>query len=557
MKALPPLDPHSIRLIPLGGLGEIGMNCLAIEQVDGVLVIDCGTSFPHDDLGVDVIHPDFSWLVENASRVAGVFLTHGHEDHVGGLPYLLADLAVPVWGPPHAIGLARQRLNEHELGDADLRTAEAGRSYGVGPFEIEPVRVTHSIVEASALRIRTRAGVILHTGDFNLDPDPPDGEPTDEERLRQIGDETVNLLLSDSTNIDVADRPGSERAVGAALERLVSKATARVFVVMFASNVQRLMLLGDIAQRAGRKLCLLGRSLNTQVEIARRIRRLDWPSDLVISADQARTFPRDELLVLAGGSQAERNSAMRRIAGGTYPYMEIEAGDDVILSSRIIPGNERGVFEMMADLLRRGVHLHSRISDPDVHTSGHAGRSEQLRMLELTRPRAFLPVHGTLHHLLRHAELARSWGVAETLVIENGRVARFDGASLVDEGQVPHGKVAVAIGGEPMTEEALRRRAELGRAGLITVALAVDDRLELLAPPELRARGVPGIDDEPRATRQLAAEIARRIERVRTQRNADIEEEVRRAIRRRVFDLCGGRPVVEVQLVRLPGEVAR
>src|SRR5690606_28100144 len=299
---------------------------------------------------------------------------------------------VPVWGPPHAIGLARQRLNEHELGDADLRTAEAGRSYGVGPFEIEPVRVTHSIVEASALRIRTRAGVILHTGDFNLDPDPPDGEPTDEERLRQIGDETVNLLLSDSTNIDVADRPGSERAVGAALERLVSKATARVFVVMFASNVQRLMLLGDIAQRAGRKLCLLGRSLNTQVEIARRIRRLDWPSDLVISADQARTFPRDELLVLAGGSQAERNSAMRRIAGGTYPYMEIEAGDDVILSSRIIPGNERGVFEMMADLLRRGVHLHSRISDPDVHTSGHAGRSEQLRMLELTRPRAFLPV---------------------------------------------------------------------------------------------------------------------------------------------------------------------
>src|SRR5690606_7487359 len=189
---------------------------LAIEQVDGVLVIDCGTSFPHDDLGVDVIHPDFSWLVENASRAAGVFLTHGHEDHVGGLPYLLADLAVPVWGPPHAIGLARQRLNEHELGDADLRTAEAGRSYGVGPFEIEPVRVTHSIVEASALRIRTRAGVILHTGDFNLDPDPPDGEPTDEERLRQIGDETVNLLLSDSTNIDVADRPGSARAAAAA-----------------------------------------------------------------------------------------------------------------------------------------------------------------------------------------------------------------------------------------------------------------------------------------------------------------------------------------------------
>src|SRR5215471_10836581 len=242
------------------------MNCLAIEQGADILVVDCGIRFPRDDVGVDVVHPDFSWLVERADRIRGVFITHGHEDHIGGLPYLLRAVDVPVWGPPHALGLVRHRLLDQgtDPEDYDLRIAHARGVYSVGGFDVEPVRVSHSIVEASALRIATRAGTFLHTGDFNFDPDPPDGEPTDEARLAAIAREGVALLLSDSTNVDVYSAGGSERAVGKALEEIISAATARVFIALFASNIQRMMLIGEIARHTGRKICLLGRSLGTQ-----------------------------------------------------------------------------------------------------------------------------------------------------------------------------------------------------------------------------------------------------------------------------------------------------
>src|SRR3954463_3316797 len=299
-----------IRIVPLGGLGEIGMNCFALEQADGIVIVDCGAAFADDDVGIDVWHPDFTWLLEQRERIHGLFLTHGHEDHVGALPYLLSELDLPVWGPPHALEIAKRRLAEHQFSSAelDLREARAGQEYQVGPFAIEPVRVAHSIVEASALHFRTAAGNVLHTGDFNFDPDPPDGEPTNEARLTELGDQGISLLLSDSTNIDVPVRSGSERGVGHALEELVQAAPARVVIAMFASNIQRLILLGEIAQRSGRKLCLLGRSLETQAAIARQIGRLSWPSDLVVASDQASSVPRERLLVLAGGTQAERNS---------------------------------------------------------------------------------------------------------------------------------------------------------------------------------------------------------------------------------------------------------
>ncbi len=540
-----------MRLVPLGGLGEIGMNCFALEQADGILVVDCGMAFPHVDLGIDVIHPDFSWLLARAERVRGVFLTHGHEDHIGGLPYLLPQLDVPVWGPPHALGLVRRRLAEHDFrpGDVPFHVAVAGEHYQVGPFEVEPVRVAHSIVEASALRISTAAGTIVHSGDFNFDPDPPDGEPTDEARLRAIGDAGVDLLLSDSTNIDVAERTGSEKGVAAALEELVQQAEHCVFVVMFASNIQRLMMLGEIAQRSGRKLCLLGRSLNTQVEVATAIGRLAWPSDLRVAPEQAHSVPREQLLVLAGGSQAEPHSAMARLAHGAHQHMSVEAGDTVVLSSRIIPGNDRAVFDMMSNLMRLGVSVHTRISDPGVHTSGHAGRSEQQRMLELVRPRAFVPVHGTFHHLTRHAELARSLGVKQVAVIENGTPVVLSEGRLHVEEAVPHGPVAVAPGGVRLTEEDLRRRAELARTGAVSVALVLDDALSLVAGPSVRARGVPGVDDDPAALAAIASEVVRTLDRVRGWQGLDLEDELRRAARRAVHDLTGFRPVVEVQLL--------
>lgn len=542
----------SVRLAPLGGLGEIGMNCLAIEQGSDILVVDCGIRFPRDDLGVDVIHPDFTWLVERADRVRGVFVTHGHEDHIGGIPYFLRRIDVPVWAPPHALGLVRHRLLDHgeDPGEYDLREARAGEEIAVGSFGVEPVRVAHSIVDASALAISTHAGMLLHTGDFNFDPDPPDGEPTDEARLGAIGKSGVSLLLSDSTNVDVLTEGGSERAVGRALEDIVRRASARVFVALFASNIQRLVLLGDIAQRTERKICLLGRSLTTQVEIAAQIKRLRWPSDLVVSVEDAKTMRSSKLLVLAGGTQGERGSAMARLAAGIHQDLAIDPEDTVIFSSRAIPGNDVPVAEMIDSVLRIGASLHTRVTDPGVHTSGHATRIEQARMLDLTAPRCFLPVHGTLHHLRRHAELARERGVPSVTVVENGTSIVCDGGSVRIEEKFTSGIVAVGTGGVELGGDTLRARAELGRYGAATVALAVDHRGTLLGPPSISTRGVPGMEDpaEGRALRDVALRAVERAQKRRFDVE-DLREEVRRAIRRELFDIAGTKPVVDVHVI--------
>jgi ribonuclease J len=548
-----PSDRPKIRIIPLGGLGEIGMNCFALEQPEGILVVDCGAAFADDDVGIDVWHPDFSWLLDQRERVRGVFITHGHEDHVGALPYLLSDLDVPVWGPPHALGMVKKRLAEHGFAaaDLDLRVAHASQSYDVGPFTVEPVRVAHSIVEASALHIRTAVGSVLHTGDFNFDPDPPDGEPTDEARLAELGDAGLSLLLSDSTNIDVPVRSGSERAVGQALEDLVREAKARVVIAMFASNIQRLILLGEIARRTNRKLCLFGRSLETQAAVASQIGRLSWPSDLVVSGEQAAQLPRERLLLLAGGTQAERNSALKRLSLGVHPLLKLGEGDTVIFSSRIIPGNDRPVFAMMNDLLRRGITLKTRFSDPGVHTSGHAGRSEQTRMIELCRPKCFLPVHGTLHHLLRHEELARELGVNETAVVENGTPVVCDGEALWKDSAVPHGRIAIAVGGEALSSDTHQRRVELGRLGIAFVSLAVGRDGKPAAHPAVRTRGVPLLDNDSTALRAVARELARSVDTFHPGRGMTLAEFVRRAARRKLEDLSGTRPIVEVEILEL------
>jgi ribonuclease J len=532
------------------------MNCLAIEQGDDILVVDCGVKFPDDDLGVDVVHPDFTWLIERADRVRGVFLTHGHEDHIGALPYLLSAIEVPVWGPAHALGLVKKRLLEHEFHpeECDLRLAVPRTAYAVGSFEVEPVRVAHSIVEASALRITTHAGTVVHTGDFDFDEDPPDGEPTDEARLAEIAEEGVALLLSDSTNVDVTAPAGSERAVGRSLEKLVQGADARVFIALFASNIQRLILIGELCQRAGRKICVLGRSLQTQIEIATEIGRLAWPSDLRVGTDQAKVMPRNQVLVLAGGTQGEAGSAMARLAAGTHPDLVVDPGDTVILSSRIIPGNDLGVFDMMCNVLRRGALVHTRVSDPGVHTSGHATRAEQARMLDLVRPRCFLPVHGTLHHLLRHAELARERGVKETLVVENGTPVVCDGHRLKTEGKVPSGRVKVGFGAVPLGSDVLRDRLEMARTGIATVALVRDRAGALVGAPSVVVRGVPGMEDVSEL-RALRGEVMRVVELAKKRRSTEdtLRDEVRRAVRRYLSDVAGVKPAVDVHLLDRDG----
>jgi ribonuclease J len=530
------------------------MNCLALEQEEGIIIVDCGVTFPHTDLGIDVYHPRFDYLLARESRLMGVVITHGHEDHIGALPYLLGAADVPVYGPPHALELCRSRLAEHgfDEGELDLITVKPGAPFEVGPFAVEPIRVTHSITDATALAIRTAAGLIVHTGDFKLDPSPPDGELTDELRLMELGEEGVRLLLSDSTNIDSPGTSASEAEVGAALSALVAAARGRVFLGVFASNVQRLTLIGEIAQRSRRRICLLGRSVINHVRAAEAVGRLRWPSDLLVPPDQAASLPRERLLVIASGTQAERGSALTRLAAGTHQHLRMEEGDTVILSSRIIPGNDRPVFDLMGDLLRTGVHLVSRVTQRDVHASGHAHRDEQRRMIDLCRPRAFMPVHGTLHHLYRHAELAREAGVGDVLIAENGDVVEIgEQGAPTKAGRVPVGKVATCNGDE-LSEEVLRERAQLGRGGVACVSLVLDRRGTLVASPQIGSRGVlePSLSGIARKV-QLAVTQAVEGCDARTRSDDDaIADVARLAARRSIEAHSGRRPTVLVTVSR-------
>jgi ribonuclease J len=547
----PPRE-DALRVVPLGGLGEIGMNCLALEQADGIIVVDCGITFPDEDTGVDTYHPDFSYLIERSKRVAGIFLTHGHEDHVGALPYLLGKLRVPVFGPPHALAVARHRLVDRNLDPAvfDLRTVKPRRSYRVGPFDVEPVRVTHSITDATALAIRTRAGTVLHTGDFRFDPSPPDGELTDEARLAELGADGVRLMLSDSTGVDAVSPHESEATVGRMLEKLVLAAKGRVVIGMFASNMQRLQMVGALCQRAGRKLSLFGRSIGLHAQWGHEIGRLSWPSDLVVALNDAAQIPPDRLVVLAGGTQAEPGSALMKLAAGTHPALTLTPEDTVILSSRVIPGNDRPVFAMIADFLRRHLTVHSWITDPTVHTSGHAHRHEQERMLELVRPRAFVPVHGTRHHLERHAELARARGVTDVLVLENGDVGEIGEAGLHRAGAIKAGRVATWQGMD-IADSVLRERRALARSGVLSVSLVVDRSGNLAAAPLLMARGVTEGESDPAALRFVALEIARAVESTTAHDDAALAETARLAARRAVETRTGKKPICLVTVNRL------
>jgi ribonuclease J len=547
--------------VPLGGLGEIGMNCLALEQQDGILIVDCGVNFPDDDRGIDVLHPSFRYLEERAERICGLFLTHGHEDHVGALPFLLARLKVPVWGPRHALKIAERRVRERNRRYAplalDFHPAVPGKVYRVGPFEVEPVRVSHSIVEATALAIKTVAGTIVHTGDFKFDPNPPDGEPTDEKRLEEIGDAGVELLLSDSTNVastsGASGGASSEACVAEALEALITRAPRRVLVGLFSSNVQRLISLGAIASRTGRRIVLLGRSLRGHVETAQDLGHLRWESNLrATDAELARLHP-TEVMVLAGGTQAEAGSALTRIAGSSHPAFSLQTGDSVILSCRIIPGNERRVSRMFNQLLRQEIDLFTRANEPNVHTSGHASRAELCHMMELTRPRCFVPVHGTRQHLEEHAKLARSQGIDECAVIENGQTLRLDQGRLLPCDDVPAGRVAIDLGYEPLDDEVLSERNQLARNGTLHVAVVLDADGTLKAPPQLSPWGLASFESA-EVTHRLTVEteqVLRKQAKRWLARGLEPEEELQRFLVWRLERLIGRRPRVSVQILRL------
>jgi ribonuclease J len=547
----------TLRIVPLGGLGEVGMNCLALETDEDLLVIDCGITFPEENYGVDLLHPDFGYLFERAHKLRGVFLTHGHEDHIGALPFLLSRLNVPVWGPAHALKLALRRVRDRLGGErqlkVDFRPVVPRHRYAVGSFQVEPVRVSHSIIEATALFVQTPAGSVLHSGDFKFDPSPPDGQPTDETRLAELGEAGVDLLLSDSTNIDSRGPAGSESGVADTLEQLISDARQRVVVGLFSSNVQRLISLGKIAERTGRRIALLGRSLRTHVEAAHDLGHLVWNSEYRLNNEEIATCPRSAVLMLAGGTQAEAGSALSRLAEASHPSVHLATGDRVILSSRVIPGNDRRVSRMLSHLLRLDVELHTHATERDLHTSGHANFLELQHMFELVRPRCFIPVHGARHHLHNHAILAGESGVRDCLVIENGQVAGLTDGKLERLERVQSGRVAIDLGREPLSSEVLRQRAMLGQRGIAELHVVLDRDGMLRASPQLSTWGVATFD-QPDASQELARETEKLLQsqsKVWLRRGRDMADELEKFLGWRIERLIGRRPHISVRISRI------
>lgn len=537
--------------LPLGGLGEIGMNCFALEQDGDILLVDCGASFPDDDVGEELLVPDLRWLAERSARLTGVFITHGHEDHIGAVPHLLRTLKrkVPIYAPAHSAALIAARLSEQGIFDHDLRVVEPGQTLTVGPFEVEPIRVAHSIVEATALCIETRVGRIIHTADFDLDASQPVGWRTDEQRLRDLGRAGVRLLLSDSTNVGSELRPGDETAVARALEELVRSAPERVVVSLFASNAHRISALISAAQLTGRKICLLGRSLERHFDIARALGHLKYPSDLLVAQVDVSKLERNRALVLAGGSQGEASSALRRLAQGTHPQLQLEAGDLIVLSARVIPGHERSVFSMLNDFDRQGVTVITPASHPQVHVSGHASRGELRSMIEWTRPQSFIPVHGTLSHLKRHAELARGCGVADIQVVENGTMVAIPIAGpLYQAARVNSGVTRLVEGGAELDAPTRRRRFALGRSGVLMISVQLNSSERVVGTPKISSRGVVGVDADEGAMSVVTSSVVQAVERARGQRMQRLEETVAQAVRSVILEMCGSRPLVLVHI---------
>jgi ribonuclease J len=484
-----------LRLVALGGLGEIGRNLLAIECGEDIVVVDSGLMFPETEmLGVDLVIPDVGWLVERRERVRGIVLTHGHEDHIGALPYILPRLDVPVFGTALTLGILRNKLREHRLlSSTRLNTVTPGDTVQLGGIAVEWIHTTHSVPDSCALALHTPLGVIIHTGDFKVDQSPVHGEPPDLARLARLGDAGVLLLLSDSTNAELEGMTPSERSVAPALASLIGGAAGRVLVATFASNISRLQQVVQAAENADRHCLFIGRSMLNNVKVAQELGFLEVGRGTVVSPKQAARLPDRELCILCTGAQGEPLSALSRIAGGEHPLVSFHAGDTVVLSANPIPGNEEAVHLTVNNLDRLGAHTY-RGSAHGLHASGHAAREELRLLLTLCRPRYFMPVHGEYRHLAAHRELAIASGVApgNVAAVDNGKVVEIDGEGLhVLDRRVPAGYVYVdGLSLEDATDVVFRDRRQLAEDGLIIVHLAVERSTgAIVAGPELIARG--------------------------------------------------------------------
>lgn len=539
-----------MRIVPLGGLGEIGMNCMAVECDGRIAVVDCGVLFPNESVGVDLIAPDLTWLRERREQVGAVFLTHGHEDHLGALPFLLREVPVPVYGTRFTLALLRPRLEEAGV-RADLREVRPGEVRLAGdasPIAAEFLAVTHSIPDACGLALSTPQGTLLHSGDFKIDPAPVRGPGMDLDRIEALGRKGVRLLLSDSTNAEREGTSLSESQVGPALEQAFERARGRVFVACFASNVHRLQQIVDAARAFGRRVAFLGRSMEANARLAQELGYLELPGWMPVSPEEAGTLPPRELCVLTTGTQGEPRSALARLARGEHPDLAVAPGDLVVLSSRFIPGNEIAIGQVVNELCRRGAEVAYEGLAP-LHVSGHAQAEEQRRLIRLARPAHFVPIHGEFRHLSRHAAHAAAEGVAGRDVLVDGQVLELAdaGVRVLDE-PVATGRVYTdrdALLGADIGALVVRDRRLLAETGLCIAVLAIERTTgAVVRGPELFARGVAGFEG---AEEELRAEVLAGLAELSPQARTDpaeVQEAVRLAVRRFFRRTTGKKPPV-------------
>ncbi|MEF9922074.1 MAG: ribonuclease J [Anaerovoracaceae bacterium] len=482
-----------MKVIPLGGLNEIGKNMTLLEYKDEILIIDCGLSFPEDEMfGIDIVIPDFTYLEKNKEKIVGMILTHGHEDHIGGIPYLLKKINVPIYGTKLTLGLVQNKLKEHFL-TADLNTIQAGDTVKLGAFNIETIRTTHSIADAICLAIETPAGLIFHTGDFKIDYTPIDSEPIDFTKLAELSRRGVDLMLADSTN---ALRPGftsSEKVVGKTLEGIFRESTSRIIIATFSSNVHRVRKIIDIAAQFGRKVAISGRSMENVVAIAIELGYLDIPAGVMVDIKKTKNIPDKELVIITTGSQGEPMSALSRMAVNDHKMVKLKKGDMVIFSSSPVPGNEKTVTNVVNKLCEKGINvIYSDIAD--IHVSGHACQEELKLMHSLIKPKYFMPVHGEYRHLIQHAKIAESLGMDPNniFILENGDQLTVSKDKAVQQtGITSAGAVLVdGLGVGDVGNIVLRDRKLLSESGLIIVVATLDRKNgEILSGPDIVSRG--------------------------------------------------------------------
>ena len=542
---------ETLKIIPLGGLGEFGLNMMLLEYGDAAIAIDCGLMFPGADLlGIDLVIPDVTYLLERKDRLKGILLSHAHEDHVGALPYILNHFSVPVFGTRLTLGLINNKLKEHDLDTADLHEITAGRPWEIGPFQIEGIRVTHSLMDCLALAIETPVGTVIHTGDFKIDNTPMEGEMFDFQRFAAYGKKGVLLLLSDSTNVERSGYTPSEREVGRNLEQIFRESGGKILVSTFSSSIPRIQQVVDISESCGRRVVLSGRSMIRNGQVAAELGYLRLPRSFMTENEPWHELPAERLTFLTTGSQGEPLSVLHRVALNDHKSIKIDPGDTVILSSKFIPGNEKTISNLINHLYRRGAAVHyEKVSE--IHVSGHASQEELKTMLQLTRPRYFVPIHGEYRHLVRHRKLAQDVGLPEDhcFILEDGDVLELTATSAKKVQPVQVGRVFVdGKGVGDVGDIVIRDRRHLSEDGMVLVIMAIHQQSgEIVAGPDLISRGFMRDEEGEEVlgqARKVVLEILANLNRETRTDPAELQEEFRKALRRYFRKRFERRPVI-------------